>query len=204
MGLKDQNLALKWVQENVEKFGGDPKKVTIFGESAGGQSVLAHILSPWSKDLFSRAILQSGRMSDLRNLIPISNNPENFAYQVLEQLDELEEDLDQLNSLEMLKILQKTDFKNLVKHNAILEQFMLSANPWKPITDGKFSSKNPFIPDDPQILLNSGNFNKVPVITGGNQDEGNRFVFYFYKENNVYFFLRKFVFVAIFASRKTL
>lgn len=48
-GLKDQNLALQWVQKNIEYFGGDPAKVTIFGESAGGASVGYQILSPLSK-----------------------------------------------------------------------------------------------------------------------------------------------------------
>jgi len=60
MGLKDQNLALKWVQKNIKSFNGDPDNVTIFGNSAGGGSVHAHILSPASKGLFHKAILQSG------------------------------------------------------------------------------------------------------------------------------------------------
>ncbi|XP_015783762.1 acetylcholinesterase-like [Tetranychus urticae] len=60
IGLKDQLLALQWVKENIDKFGGDPDQVTIFGESAGAMSVSAHILSPLSRGLFKRAILQSG------------------------------------------------------------------------------------------------------------------------------------------------
>lgn len=60
MGLKDQNLALKWVQRNIASFNGDPNNVTIFGESAGAAAVHLHILSPVSKALFHKAILQSG------------------------------------------------------------------------------------------------------------------------------------------------
>ncbi|RXG62322.1 Venom carboxylesterase-6 [Armadillidium vulgare] len=57
MGLKDQQLALKWVKENIESFGGDSNSITIFGISAGGASVHYQILSPGSKRLFNRAII---------------------------------------------------------------------------------------------------------------------------------------------------
>uniref|UniRef100_A0A8C5PHG2 Carboxylic ester hydrolase n=1 Tax=Leptobrachium leishanense TaxID=445787 RepID=A0A8C5PHG2_9ANUR len=59
-GLLDQVAALQWVQENIKHFGGDPQSVTIFGESAGAASVIAHVLSPSSKGLFHRAIAESG------------------------------------------------------------------------------------------------------------------------------------------------
>lgn len=60
MGMKDQVLALQWVQENIHQFGGDPESVTIFGHSAGSASVNYHMLSPMSKGLFKRAIMLSG------------------------------------------------------------------------------------------------------------------------------------------------
>ena len=58
-GLLDQQMALQWVQENIEAFGGDPQQVTIFGESAGGVSVNYLLLMPDSGLLFNRAIMQA-------------------------------------------------------------------------------------------------------------------------------------------------
>ena len=63
LGILDQQMALKWVKRNIAKFGGDPDNVTIFGESAGGGSVLCHLVMPSSKGLFKRAIMMSGEGS---------------------------------------------------------------------------------------------------------------------------------------------
>lgn len=59
-GLMDQQFALQWARRNIAAFGGDPENVTIFGESAGGQSVLANLASPTAKGLFQRGIVESG------------------------------------------------------------------------------------------------------------------------------------------------
>lgn len=59
-GILDQQAALLWVQRNIDKFGGDPSRVTIFGQSAGAESVLIHVASPTSKGLFRQGIVESG------------------------------------------------------------------------------------------------------------------------------------------------
>ncbi len=67
VGLLDQITALQWVQENVARFGGDPTNVTIFGESAGGCSVLALFAAPAARSLFARGVAMSPSIGQLRN-----------------------------------------------------------------------------------------------------------------------------------------
>jgi carboxylesterase type B len=58
-GFLDQQLALRWVRDNIARFGGDPAKVTLFGQSAGGMSIALHLAAPSSRDLFRAAIMES-------------------------------------------------------------------------------------------------------------------------------------------------
>lgn len=82
-GFEDQVFALQWVQRNIQKFGGDPKQVTIYGESAGGGAVVYHLFSPKSKGLFQGAIAASPVIS---NPLPNLSHAEKFRGDKLEKL----------------------------------------------------------------------------------------------------------------------
>lgn len=77
-GLLDQILALKWVQENIEAFGGDPSKVTLMGQSAGAKSAANLLVTPAAKNMFHQAILQSGATQCIRDTVTATKITEIF------------------------------------------------------------------------------------------------------------------------------
>lgn len=108
--MKDQTLALKWVKENIEDFGGDPNSITIFGASAGGASVHMHMMSPLSSGLFNRAITMSGFAN-----CPF-NEPTRKPYALAKRQAEAlgVENIENLSTFELVSKLRKINATQLV------------------------------------------------------------------------------------------
>ncbi|KAH0619403.1 hypothetical protein JD844_000015 [Phrynosoma platyrhinos] len=153
-GLLDQVAALKWVQENIEVFGGDPSSVTIFGESAGGFSVGAQILSPLSKGLFHRAISESGVVS-----LPgfFTSHPEDIVQKVV-NLSGCEASN---SEAVMLCLRSKTEEELDILNAKVTQEFGIMPV----VVDGEF------IPKAPEELLAASEFSAVPYLNGFNNDE---------------------------------
>ncbi|XP_063349272.1 cholinesterase-like [Pelmatolapia mariae] len=166
-GLLDQRLALKWVANNIAAFGGDPSKVTLFGESAGSASVGFQLLSPGSQDLFQRAVMQSG--SPNAYWATISQTEAWDRSLMLAKLV----DCPSSPAARLEACLQQADpQKILTKQFEVLTQPSLISLPFMPHVDGNF------LPDAVDVLLSTGNFAKKDVMFGLNKDEGTYFVVY--------------------------
>ena len=162
-GLMDQQLALKWVRRNIEAFGGDPHRVTIFGESAGGQSVYAQLASPLAAGLFRRAIAESGAYLEFQDYFP---------YIVT---------LETAETTGTALVLSGIVNAEAVGCGMMATASCLRDVPASTWVDVQPATMFPFVDgtlltETPGAAFGKGQFNQVPVISGGNHDEWRLFV----------------------------
>ena len=164
-GYMDQLAVLKWVQRNIAAFGGDPKQVTIFGESAGGGSVLVHLVSPMSRGLFQRAIVQSaGTPGGRAKVIPSTDlkTAENMAEDWARSVGVTGAGatvLEQLRALPAATLLEGASGPETV---AALSAGKTPSGMAMSIIDGRF------LTESVEAAVAAGHQAKVPVIVGAN------------------------------------
>lgn len=177
MGLKDQNLLLKWVQQNIKQFNGDPNNVTLFGISAGSASVEYQMLSPYSKGLFHKVILQSG--STLNTWARTRNGV--AKAQALAETMGYKPDSNET----VFEYLNKVNTEDLTKasmtviNDASTREGEIFA--FTPVIN-ELEDYDGFIKGEPLELLKNGSFLKLPAMSGTCEKEGMMMPGLFYKD----------------------
>lgn len=185
-GTLDLIRALEWVRDNISAFGGDPGRVTIFGESAGGQNVYQLLVSPLSRGLFHRAIVQSGGMrfaevDEAEGFVGESPTAgANGSDEVLLRLLIADGRASDRNSARAL--VRRMSAPEIAAYlRGTRGDILLGA--YEALPTGMIEMPRVFrdgtvLPlDAPQQRLTAGQYNRVPVILGTNRDENKLFLF---------------------------
>ena len=158
-GTLDMIAALEWVRDNIDRFGGDPGNVTIFGESGGGGKVCTLLTMPSARGLFHRAIVQSGAAIRLRE----RDRAAKLSEAVLKALGLSRTDLDKLQSLPMAQLLAAVDPAQKAIGPAPMPLF--DRYPFGPVVDGTIVPSHPFDPAAPAVSAD------IPLLIGDMKDE---------------------------------
>ena len=172
-------MVLNWVKENIAKFGGDPDKVTLVGQSSGGISVMAHLASPASRGLFHQAIAMSGVLGEAPFLYS-SKPPASYAKLLASELG-----CDATgNSEDIVNCLVSKDQKDITETGSKFSEFDFIPEPFKPVLDSW--NPSPVLPNALHEVWTKADIPDIPLMIGGNKDEGVLFMMEFLQTESLY------------------
>ncbi|KAH9057403.1 carotenoid ester lipase precursor [Lactarius vividus] len=165
LGLQDQRVALRWVQKYISNFGGDPSKVTIWGESAGAISVAMQMITNKgdNENLFRGAVMQSGGPIPVGD---IENGQRHYDFMVEKTGCQGRDD-----TLDCLRKVPYATYKKAMDESPNMFSYQALMLAWLPRVDGVF------LTEPPQYSVLRGQVSNVPMITGNCDDEGSLFSF---------------------------